>query len=252
MKNLIKLLTILSLTIISYSNFADDHMQAPTFYPLEGFACNYNSGKDADDLSKVVEEWNEYADSTGVTYNAWIFAPYYYSEDQTADTYWIGVAPTWEEMGEASETMFTPEGQKIQAKFNRVSECYDHTGWGLEIVRPQQIVDGFATMQWCTLNEDTTFEQVLSADKKMNAYLDEENMPGGIARWWPGSGIPSRFDADMLWVQTNSSLSEWGRGVDKAVNGGGNQIMGSIYNDLMSCENREVFQVTGIRVTQNN
>ena len=110
-------------------------------------------------------------------------------------------------MGEASETMFTPEGQKIQAKFNRVSDCYDHTGWGLEIVRPQQIVDGFATMQWCTLNEDTTFEQVLSADKKMNAYLDEENMPSGFARWWPGSGIPSRFDADMLWVQTNSSLS---------------------------------------------
>ena len=34
--------------------------------------------------------------------------------------------------------------------------------------------------------------------------------------------------------------------------GGGNQVMSSIYGDLMSCKNREVFSVTALRVTQNN
>ena len=252
MNNLIKLLTILSLTIISYSNFADDHMQAPTFFPLEGFACNYNSGKDSDDLAKVIEEWNEYVDTTGVTYNAWIFTPYYFSEDMTADTIWIGVAPTWEEMMEAAETMTSEEGQKIQAKFDRISDCYDHTSWGLEIVRASdEYGDGLATTQWCSLNEGVTREQVLAADKKMNAYLDEENVSGGVSRWWAGSGLPSRFDADMLWVQTASSMTEYGRRVDRAVNRGGNQVMGSLYGDLMSCKNREVFSVNAVRISQN-
>lgn len=252
MKNFYKLLTILSLTIISHSGIADDHMQAPTFLPLEGFACNYNSGKDSDDLAKVIEEWNEYVDSTGVSYNAWIFTPYYYSEDMTADTIWIGVAPTWEEMMEAAETMTTEEGQKIQAKFDRISDCYDHTGWGLEIVRAsQELGGGLATTQWCTLNEGVTPDQVLAADKKMNTYLDKQNVTGGVSRWWAGSGLPSRFDADMLWVQTANSMTEWGRGVDQAVNGGGNQVMGSIYGDLMSCTNREVFAVNAVRISPN-
>ena len=83
---------------LSFSVAADNHDETPTYLPLEGFACNYNSGKDMSDLSKVTDKWNDYADETGVQYNAWIFTPYFYSEEQTADTYWIGVAPTWEEL----------------------------------------------------------------------------------------------------------------------------------------------------------
>ena len=93
----------------------------------------------------------------------------------TADTIWIGVAPTWEEMMEAAETMTTEEGQKIQAKFDRISDCYDHTGWGLEIVRAsQELGGGLATTQWCTLNEGVTPDQVLAADKKIYALIEEE------------------------------------------------------------------------------
>tara|TARA_B100000963_G_C22555372_1_gene638793 strand:- start:217 stop:993 length:777 start_codon:yes stop_codon:yes gene_type:complete len=248
-----KILTISVAALLSVNLIADNHMETPTFLPLEGFACNYNRGKDASDLNKVVAEWNEYADSTGIAYNAWLFTPYYYSEDQKADTIWIGVAPTWEGMMKAAETMTTEEGQNIQQKFDRVSECYDHTGWGLEIVRSSDTQgNGLATTQWCTLNEGVTPDKVLAADKKMNDYYDKQNINGGFSRWWPGSGIPSRFDADMLWVQTASSMAEWGREVDRLVNGGGNQVMSSIYGDLMSCKNREVFSVTALRVTQNN
>ena len=65
---------------------------------LEGFACNYNSGKDLGDFMKATEKWNDYVDETGVAYSdAWVFTPDFYTEDQKADAYWIGV-PTWEDL----------------------------------------------------------------------------------------------------------------------------------------------------------
>ena len=72
-------------------------------------------------------------------------------------------------------------------------------------------------------------------------------MTGGAGRWWPGSGLPSRFTADFLWSQSADSLVEWGKAVDMAVNGGGNQAMQSIYGDLMTCDNRAVYDVLQVR-----
>ena len=61
-----------ALLLFSFNIHSDDHIQ-PTFIPVESFACNYSDGKDMDDLLKVTEEWNEYADETGFQYSAWIF-----------------------------------------------------------------------------------------------------------------------------------------------------------------------------------
>ena len=39
---------------LSVNLSADDHLQdSPTFLPLEGFAWNYNSGKDMGDLQQL-------------------------------------------------------------------------------------------------------------------------------------------------------------------------------------------------------
>ena len=91
----------------------------------------------------------------------------------------------------------TPEGHKLQAEVDRISDCYDHTNWGLEMFRPSaSLCDGMVNMQWCNLNEGTTNDQILGAAKKLNALMDQGSSTGGISRWWPGSGIPSRLDAD--------------------------------------------------------
>ena len=151
----------------------------------------------------------------------------------------------------AKALMMEPKGQRISSKFNSVTPCNDHTNWGYESVRQAQSDDGddngVSTIVWCSLTEGTTFEQVLAADKKFNEYADAQNIKGGAGRWWPGSGIPSRFDADFLWSQSADNLVEWGKAVDQAVNGGGNQMMQSIYGDLMTCNNRAVYNVTGVR-----
>ena len=98
----------------------------------------------------------------------------------------------------------------------------------------------------------TTNDQILAADKKLNAFMDQGSSTGGISRWWPGSGIPSRFDADLLWVQSAESMTAWGRGADQAVNGGGNQVAQELYGELMTCTNREVFLADAVRISDQN
>ena len=91
-----------------------------------------------------------------------------------------------------AETMAAPKGQKIQAEFDKVSSCYYHSNWGLEIVRSAaELGDGLVTIQWCTLTEGTTNDQILAADKKLNAFMDQGGSTGGVSRWWPGSGFLS-------------------------------------------------------------
>ena len=242
--------------LFSLTVFADNHIEAPTFVPIEGFACNYAPGKDMDDLMRVTKEWNDYVDDSDVQYNAWIFSTYFYSEEETADFFWIGASPTWEELGKAQALMMEPRGLKINEKFNSVTPCNDHTNWGYQSVRDFQSEDGdnqgVSSIVWCSLSEGATYDQLLAADKKFNEYADSLNMKGGAGRWYPGSGIPSRFDADFLWSQDADNHVEWGKSVDQAVNGGGNQVFQSIYGDLMTCSNRAVYNVTGVRASQQN
>ena len=250
MTNSIKILFVSLFTLVfSASAYTDD--TTPAFIPLEGYACNFSKGKDMDDLYKVVDKWNDFIDEGGTQYNSWVFTPFYYSEEEAADIYWIGISPTWEEMLKTDEHMAKPEGQKLQAEFNKVSPCYDHTNWGYESVRSgsDSDDDGVVTLMWCDLTEGTTRDQVLAADKKYNAYMESTDSSGGAGRWWPGSGIPTRFTADFLWGTSSDSLADWGRSADMAVNGGGNQAMQSIYGDLMTCSNRAVYTVKAARTS---
>ena len=57
----LKLSAVLSAVFFIFSiNLSSDDHTSPTFVPVEAFACNYSSGKDMDDLMRVVDEWNEY------------------------------------------------------------------------------------------------------------------------------------------------------------------------------------------------
>ena len=248
----LKLSAVLSAMFFIFSiNLSSDDHTSPTFVPVEAFACNYSSGKDMDDLMRVVDEWNEYIDESDAQYSAWVFSTYFYSEDETADFFWIGASPTWEELGKTQAQMMEPQGEKLNNKFNKVTPCSDHTNWGYENVRQFQSVEGdnkgVTSIVGCALTEGTTYDQVLAADKKFNEYADSMNMKGGVGRWYPGSGIPSRFDADFLWSQDEDNHIAWGKAVDQAVNGGGNQVFQSIYGDLMTCDNRAVYNVTAVR-----
>tara|TARA_Y200000002_G_C22576127_1_gene618770 strand:+ start:243 stop:1001 length:759 start_codon:yes stop_codon:yes gene_type:complete len=238
---------ILVLTIIFTFSFnilkADDHI--PTIGAMEMFACNYNKSKDISDSMKVVEEWNEYIDSTEVSYSAWILEPYYTNPEEQYDSYWIGFSQSFEEMGLAQETMFTDEGIKLDEKFAKVSTCEAHSLWGFQSVRENKdpFGDGFLAASRCKLMDDATPQMIMAADVKWNEFMDSSGMSGGIFRWYAGPGVSSEFsdDYDFVNINTIDSLSAFGAGADINVNGGGNMVAASIYSELMQCEDMRVY-----------
>ena len=239
---------------VSFYSFSDDHVQ-PMIIPMEHFACNYNAGKDRDDDLKVVEEWNEFLDESGVSYSSYFLDPYYTNNDEQYDTHWIGFSTTFEEMGKAQELMLSGEGAKLQAKFNKVTSCSEHDIWGSYTVRAStnESEGGVLNLSSCKLTEGTTTEDLMAADKKMNEFADQAGNTGGIYRWFPGPGVQLSWTSkyDFLAANTTSSLSEWGAGADAMVNGGGAAMQASIYGGLMQCEDARVFLATQARGSSN-
>jgi hypothetical protein len=157
-------------------------------------------------------------------------------------------------MGKAQELMLSEEGAKIQAKFDKVTSCGEHDIWGSYTVRASSNEGGgVLNLSSCKLTEGTTTEDLMSADKKMNAFADQAGNTGGIYRWFPGPGVQLAWTSkyDFLAANTTSSLSQWGAGADGMVNGGGAAMQASIYGNLMQCEDTRVFLATQARSSNN-
>ena len=83
------LLTMLAGINVAYSQATADSMGK--VLPVHLYACNYNDGKDASDMSRVIERWNRFMDEQGVdTYAAWTLVPYHFGGERTADVMWLG------------------------------------------------------------------------------------------------------------------------------------------------------------------
>ena len=247
-----KLLTFITLffALLAYS---DDHL--PTIVAMEMYACNYNKAKDLSDSMDVVEDWNDYFDTTEIGYSAWILEPYYTNPEELYDSYWIGFAQSFEEMGAAQESMMTDEGLKIDAQFAKVSTCASHSLWGIQPVRQptNSFGDGYLAASRCKLLDGATPMSVLAADAKWNEFMDSSGMEGGIFRWYPGPGVSSAFAGEYDFVNVNviDSLTAFGSGADINVNGGGNMMAASIYGELMQCEDMRVYTASAARTSSN-
>ena len=71
MKNLPGIL-ILALPALTLSSIVFAEGNSRTFAPVEIYSCNYNEGKTASDLNKVVAKWNKFMDKNkAAPYSAW-------------------------------------------------------------------------------------------------------------------------------------------------------------------------------------
>ena len=99
-----KIKIILISIFLSFLNFAnaDDHVE---FGALEGLQCNFQNGKDMDDVMKVISEWNEFGDENfSAPYSAWIFTPVYRTNsDYDFDFMFVGFTNSIGEMGKVQD-----------------------------------------------------------------------------------------------------------------------------------------------------
>ena len=75
---MIKQISLAFLFTASAAALANDHLQVSEYGGVETFACDFNEGKDMDDLLKVTEKWDKWLNKNGsVAYTGLVLSPYY-------------------------------------------------------------------------------------------------------------------------------------------------------------------------------
>lgn len=227
---------LLALLASSYS-LADDHAAPPTA-ALEAFFCNFEKGRDMGDLMKVTSEWDKWMDSNSPeAYNAFVMSPVVNTgADFPNDYFWLGVAKNHEAMGNLND-FWMANGGKLADKFDAVAPCDTHIYMTSQILRPGENAGqaGFAQISACELKEDANMATLMAADKKWVSWMDENNMPGGLLRWYGGVGEARDSTTDFYSVYVADTLAQRGKAHDMMIAGGA-QVLSSIYDDVMDCD----------------
>ena len=243
MKKIIGLLLTGAVALLSVLGVAADHHARPNTAALEIYGCSYAEGRDSDDLLKVAEQWDAWADSNfSVAYRGYIMSPAAANKaDFGFDTIWLGITKDHHSMGVINDE-WMGSGGKLATKFDAVAPCDWHAYATSVDVRPMADAGGagFLTVWSCEFNDGKGFADLAVADKKWNAHLDEVDMPGGIYRWLPGAGWPRASTADFVDVYLTTSLADRGKAVDM-MNAGTGQVLNATYGDIVQCDIPQVW-----------
>ena len=241
--------TVLAIIVFASTSLAiADHHAAPSSAALEAFFCNFEKGKDMDDLLKVTAEWDKWIDtSESNPYSAYIMQPVISTgADFPYDYFWLGVGQNHQAMGESADE-WMKNGGKIAAKFDAVAPCDTHILMTSQIIKPgnNNGKGGFAQISACELKDGASMESLMAADKKWVSWMTDNKMPGGLARWFGGVGEARDSTTDFYSVYLAESLGQRGKAQDMMM-AGGSAALSSIYGDLMTCDVPRVYHGTPV------
>ena len=234
-------------------------MEAASFFPVEFYhGCEFARGKDVSDLEDPIADWNKFEDESGNdSYSAWVLTPIFHSNvnlnGETA--IWMGTWNSWSNMGSELDNYFSNATEEAEG-FNKVWDCSNHSLTALYVVRsnPNPNNDsGVLSFQACTINEGKNLTDLVEADAKWNAFSDSSGFSGGVYRLFPTAGIVEEDDDKDFWQMTAvSSLDEWGANAQKFVDNNGGIAQASIYGDVVSCDDQEIYQASNKRRASSN
>ena len=235
---------VLAILILSSTSLAlADHHAAPTSAALEAYFCNFEKGKDMDDLLKVAAEWDKWVDvNQSNDYAAYVLRPVISTAaDFPYDYFWLGVSKNHETMGQGADE-WMENGGKLAAKFDSVAPCDTHILMTSQTIKPYTSSgkSGFAQISACELNDDASMESLMGADQKWVSWMTENDMPGGLSRWYGGVGEARDSTTDFYTVYRAQSLAARGKAHDMMMAGGG-AVLSSIYDSVMTCDTPRVY-----------
>ena len=245
-----KIKIILISICLSFLNLAnaDDHVE---FGALEGLQCNFQNGKDMDDVMKVISEWNEFGDENfSAPYSAWIFTPVYRTNsDYDFDFMFVGFTNSIGEMGKVQDD-WQAGGQKIEEKWARVTDCAGQSiSLNVEVrapVRPWEAGgDTYTSIQSCSFKEGKSVDDLPDNDKIWNNYLDNYGYEGGIWRWWPETGSATTFTHDYWAVANFATVEEYGVGRDARLQA---MMANTRPEEIHECDMPRLYKSTNIRL----
>jgi hypothetical protein len=200
-----------ALAFITQGAFADHHVKS-----MEMFACNYADGKGRQDVLNVAAEWDKWADSNfSEPYRAYMMTPLFFTKsDFPMDWIWLGVSDSPSQMGTVNDEWLA-KGDKLQAKFDKVSPCMSHNYMGSMELRPYPQLGeaGYVQVRSCTMKPGVSWGQVRRTNMEIAEWMEEKGVPGGNYLWWPGTGSAIKSDIDFYNVWITQSLAERGEGL---------------------------------------
>ena len=225
-----------------------DHHGAPETAALEAFFCSFEKGKDMDDLLKVTAEWDKWIDSSdSKAYAAYVMQPVINTgADFPYDYFWLGVAKNHEALGQSADE-WMKKGGKIAAKFDAVAPCDTHILMTSQVIKPgnNDGKGGFAQISSCELKDGANMMSLMAADKQWVSWMTDNEMPGGLVRWYGGVGEAKDSTTDFYSVYLAESLAQRGKAHDMMMAGGG-AALNSIYEDVMTCDVPRVYHGTPV------
>ena len=246
-----KQLTKIVLAILVFTSSSltlADHHAAPQTAALEAFFCSFEKGKDMDDLLKVTAEWDKWIDSSdSKAYAAYVMQPVINTgADFPYDYFWLGVAKNHEALGQSADE-WMKKGGKIAAKFDAVAPCDTHILMTSQVIKPgnNNGKGGFAQISSCELKDGVDMMSLMAADKQWVSWMSDNEMPGGLVRWYGGVGEAKDSTTDFYSVYLAESLAQRGKAHDMMMAGGG-AALNSIYEDVMTCDVPRVYHGTPV------
>ena len=251
MKEIHYSLFIFLLTSVISSTALAEHHESETglkFAPVEIFICNFNKGKDQDDLDKVIEDWNGWMDETKAEpYSAWIYTAYYNSPDYQFDVAWLGAWPDGKAMGKGTDQWLSAGGAH-SAAFDKVMKCSVHSLFASTLLRngngvasPNPVL-GFSD---CTIGKDSNFGDAMAAATKWNAYMSDQGSAGSEWFFFPVYGSDPEWHFKR--VNAHSNYAELGADFHRYGTGGGFMKAQEIVAGAYDCGTSRVYNAKLIR-----
>ena len=226
---------------------ADNHIEAPTFFPVEMHTCNYVGNADRADLDRVIAKYNKWADKHDQTYSAWTLTPNFVNPKVTMDIGWLGAWSSGMNMGKSLDT-WREKGN--QADFDKVLSCDSHNGAAAVNVKPLPEGDApegsLVTFSSCTLAEGITPDKAYESHLKMSAWWKSQESTAGTWLFYPGYGSGST-DMDYYVVAAYANYTELGKDFERFTNGGGWMKAAEFFDGVADCDGARVYEAKLVR-----
>jgi hypothetical protein len=250
MKSLVSAVTAVGATCLLLSNqtMADDGGEAMKMAPAEIFTCNYNKGKDREDLDKVIARWNDWTDKNNAEpYTAWLLTPAFYGPEITFDIGWLGAWPSYAAMG-SSEQTWREKGAKINNDFFEVFSCDTHGSMAVLPMQAPKEAPKTSVVRFlnCTVADGHKMDDVVAAHHKLGSYMDSKGSTTSGWLFFPGMGA-GQIDYDYKLVLANADYPSLATDSEIFANGGGWKEAGKIFGDMADCDSPRLYHAEMVR-----
>ncbi|GAB5452506.1 MAG: hypothetical protein Hals2KO_28340 [Halioglobus sp.] len=222
--------------------------------PVEAFYCNYQDGKDMDDLMKVAQRFSKWADDGHADYSAWILTPQFGQLADLPEVLWLGSNSSGDMMGKGLDA-YLAEGGDIQKEFDKVVDCYAHVlASSIEVNAPDgPPQSGVVMFGQCSIDEGGDWSEAVAGHRQFSGTMRDMGTKGSNWLFFPMLGGPADINLDYWSVTTFSSWTDYFSAYEVYVNGGGWQKQMDAMKGRANCAvgTASVWNVSLVRQRRN-